>query len=77
MSFKKIVVIQYDEDGRLQFKTTLTCRTPVAADSFKEAKKIVMQTILTQTVGMKNFSVEWQRDGFPEGYIVTKERVPK
>lgn len=71
--FKKIVVCKYNSDGDLQYKMILTTKSSVLANDYVQAKKLVAQVIQVQVLEMKYFSVEWVRDGNPEGYMVHRK----
>ena len=75
MGFKKIVITDFDANGALATKSTLGLKTSIEAANVKEAKAAVQKLILPHVVTRKNFTVGWERNGTPEGYMVTNGRV--
>ncbi len=69
---KKIVVNRYEDDGKFRLKMTLTTKKAIVADSFAAAKKAVAQVVQMSVVGMNRYTVEWKREGSPEGYMVIR-----
>ena len=76
MGFKKIVVTDFkaeakDGTGEISTKATLTLRSPIEAADYKEAKQKVMKVVQLHVISKKRFTVEWKRNGWDEGYLVS------
>jgi hypothetical protein len=69
---KKVVVTDYQSNGEMTLKATLTLKKGVVANDYPQAKKLIAQVLQSHVLGKKNFSVEWKRDGFYEGYLVAR-----
>lgn len=72
---KKIIVTDFNKEGRLGIKCTMTTKKAIIANDFDQAKKLVAQMIQMHTLKLKRFTVEWTRDGNPEGYMVAKAEL--
>lgn len=72
--FKKVVITSFIPErkgiGKMRFTETLTLRSSIVANDFEQARTLVEKTIQMHVFTKKMFTVQWKRDGLPEGYMV-------
>lgn len=71
--FKKIVITSYDLNGKQSIVMTLTTKKSIVANDYEQARNLVAQVIQSHVLNIKKFSVQWKREGYPEGYLVVRE----
>lgn len=67
---KKIIVYQYDKDGRFTYKSTLTLRKAIVG-----SQDFTLQEVRRFVNGQDPqtpYSVKYQFEGRPDGYLVKK-----
>lgn len=72
MTFKTVAITSYKDDGSMSVQMKLGLKRAIAASDYHEAKEQLARILEPHFPKEGNYTVEWKRDGYNEGYLVTQ-----